>query len=128
MTSDKVEQLSRDQYRALSAKPRRSKFGAVRTTLDGITFASKLEAARWGQLKLLEQAGEIRDLRRQVRHRFEVAGHHVCDYVSDFDYLTSTGLPVTEDCKGGPLTAAFRVKARLFRALRGREIQIVRAR
>lgn len=125
MTSDKVEQLSRDQYRALSTKPKRSKFGAVRTTVDGITFASKLEAARWGQLKLLERAGEIRDLRRQVRHELVgYGGKKVCPYISDFDYVTKPGLPVTEDAKG-VITPVFRIKAKLFAAQMGREIQIV---
>jgi len=125
MTSDKVEQLSRDQYRALSAKPKRSKFGAVRTTVDGITFASKLEAARWGQLKLMERAGEIRDLRRQVRHGLiGYDGKKVCTYIADFDYVTKHGLPVTEDTKG-VITPVFRIKSKLFAQQMGRETQIV---
>jgi len=44
-----------------------SKYKAKRTTTpDGITHDSKKEAARWGELLLLEHAGEIRDLKRQV--------------------------------------------------------------
>ena len=43
-----------------------NKFGAIPTTVDGIRFDSMREARRWGELRLLEQAGEIRNLRRQV--------------------------------------------------------------
>lgn len=45
----------------------RNKFGAVKTEVDGIKFDSKHEANRWLQLRLLERAGAIRDLKRQVR-------------------------------------------------------------
>ena len=47
-------------------RPRRNKFRAVKTTIDGITFDSKREASRWSELLLLERAGEIRNLERQV--------------------------------------------------------------
>ena len=43
-----------------------NKYGAIKTTVDGITFDSKREAERWCELRLLERAGEIRNLRRQV--------------------------------------------------------------
>ena len=45
----------------------RPKYRAVPTVIDGIRFASKAEARRYGELRLLEQAGEIRDLVRQPR-------------------------------------------------------------
>lgn len=44
----------------------RSKYGARKTVVDGITFASKKEADRYRELKLLERAGEIKDLQMQV--------------------------------------------------------------
>lgn len=43
-----------------------NKFGAISTTVDGIRFDSLKEARRWGELRLMEKAGEIRNLRRQV--------------------------------------------------------------
>lgn len=43
-----------------------NKFGAIATTVDGIRFDSLREARRWGELRLLEKAGEIRNLTRQV--------------------------------------------------------------
>jgi hypothetical protein len=43
-----------------------SKYRAIPTTVDGIRFDSKREAARYGELKLLEKAGHIRGLTLQV--------------------------------------------------------------
>ena len=44
----------------------RSKYGARKTVVDGITFDSKKEATRYRELKLLEDAGEIEKLQLQV--------------------------------------------------------------
>lgn len=63
----------------------KNKFGAKRTEIDGISFDSKKEADRWGQLLLLQRAGEIRDLRRQVR--IELIGR-------DAPLRTRTGKPM----------------------------------
>ena len=49
----------------------RSKYRAQRTEVDGIVFDSKAEAGRYQELKLLERAGAISNLQRQVR--FELA-------------------------------------------------------
>lgn len=43
-----------------------NKFGAIATVVDGIRFDSMKEARRWGELRLMEKAGEIRNLSRQV--------------------------------------------------------------
>ena len=37
-------------------------------TSDGILHASQKEAQRWSELKLLQRAGEISDLKRQVEY------------------------------------------------------------
>ena len=47
-------------------KPTKHKYNAKPTTVDGIKFPSQKEATRWQQLRLMERAGEIRNLRRQV--------------------------------------------------------------
>ena len=44
----------------------RSKYGAKKITQNGITFDSKREAKRYGELLLLERAGAITELQRQV--------------------------------------------------------------
>lgn len=38
------------------------KYHAKPTTVDGIRFASKAEARRYSELRLLEKAGEIKNL------------------------------------------------------------------
>ena len=43
-----------------------SKYLNKKTTVGGETFDSKKEAQRWAELKLLERAGEICELKRQV--------------------------------------------------------------
>lgn len=50
----------------------RSKYGAVRTTVDGVVFHSKREAARYQELRLLEKAGEIRNLELQPVYSLHV--------------------------------------------------------
>jgi hypothetical protein len=99
-----------------------SKYGAQRTEVDGITFASKKEARRYGELKLLQRAGTIRDLKLQPRFPLTVNGRLVCTYVGDFEYLTvPIGARIVEDAKGFK-TPEYKLKAKLFKALNGFEI------
>jgi hypothetical protein len=44
-----------------------SKYKAIRTTVDGIIFDSKAESEYYLELKLLERAGELKDLELQPR-------------------------------------------------------------
>ena len=97
-----------------------SKYHARKTVVDGITFDSRREAKRYGELKLLERAGAIKGLRRQVRYElipaFDVGGKHYrpTSYVADFVYTDcETGAEVVEDCKGYR-TDVYRLKAKLF--------------
>ena len=46
-------------------KPRKSKYANQKVELDGHKFDSKLEARRYSELKLLEKAGEIKELELQ---------------------------------------------------------------
>ena len=94
-------------------KPKRNKYGAIRTvTPDGITHASKKEAARWVFLRDLEAKGEIFGLVRQVRYPLLVDGTRIGTYIPDFEYIiTETGKKVTEDVKG-KLTALYKRSAK----------------
>lgn len=98
------------------------KYGNKPTEVDGIRFASKAEARRYSNLKLLERAGEISNLRLQPRYPLVVSGQLVCTYVGDFEYLDNNhDRLVTEDTKGVK-TKDFVIKAKLFHALYGREV------
>ena len=99
-----------------------TKYNATKVTVDGHTFASKHEANRYLELKLLERAGEISDLRLQVEYELipnqyateerygkngrrlkdkEILLERKCCYVADFVYTDNrTGETVVEDTKG----------------------------
>jgi hypothetical protein len=103
----------------------RRKYRNVPTTVDGVRFASKAEAKRYEELKLLVRAGEISELELQKPYQLTAFdGTKLAKYVSDFDYRDKSGVRVTEDVKG-ILTPAFRIKAQLVKAQFGREITII---
>jgi hypothetical protein len=65
---------------------RKSKFGSKKKVIDGYKFLSLLEAKRYGELKLLERAGEIKNLEVHPRYPLLVKGHPICTYEADFRY------------------------------------------
>jgi hypothetical protein len=95
------------------------KYGNKKVTVNGIVFDSKKEAKRYQELLLLEKAGVIKDLQRQVKYVLIPAqyegdyigprgGYHKgkmlereCAYVADFVYFDMR-IPtyVVEDTKG----------------------------
>ena len=104
------------------------KYNAVRTVVDGITFASKGEAALYGVLKLRERAGEVSDLKLQPVYRLDVNGLHIANYRADFSYTDKqTGKFVVADFKGME-TDVFRLKQKLMLAIHGITICIVKGR
>ena len=64
------------------------KYRAVKTTIDGITFASKREAKRYTELKILEKAGYITHLELQPEYPITINGIKICKYIADFRYFT----------------------------------------
>lgn len=103
-------------------KPRRSKYGAKRTTMSGRSFHSKGEAGRAAELELAEKAGVIRGLQFQVPFELRVNGMKVGAYVADFTY-TRNGEPIVEDFKSpATRTAAYVLKRKLMLACYGVEI------
>ena len=68
-----------------------NKYNNIKTVIDGITFASKREATRYSELKLLERGKCISDLRLQVPYvliesqkggiRKELALKYIADFV-----------------------------------------------
>lgn len=115
----------------------RSKYRNVRCEVDGQMFDSKAEARRWQELRLLEKAGKIDALQRQVRFPLQAKSYDaiiygesdkVGTYVADFDYWDlEQNQRVTEDVKG-MVTELARWKLKHFAAQYGREVQIVRMR
>lgn len=104
---------------------RPAKYGNTRVTVDNITFASKREAARYGELKLLERAGLIQGLQIQPKFPIAIYGQKICTYIADFSYLPKDGDLIIEDVKG-VVTDVFALKRKLVRACYGKEITLVR--
>lgn len=107
-----------------------SKFRNKKTPVDGITFSSRREAKRYQELKILQQAGEIAELKLQPSWTFYVDGNPVlirsqgfpngrlAKFVADFSYVTKDGEFVVEDSKGFR-TDVFKWKKALMEACHG---------
>lgn len=93
-----------------------SKYHSRKITRDGMTFDSMKEFRRWKELQLLERAGKIENLRRQVKFilipsQYEKTTdpktgktklqcvERECSYYADFVYIEH-GETVVEDAKG----------------------------
>lgn len=96
----------------------KSKYNAKKVTYDDITFDSKREMNRYCELKLLERAGDISELKLQqkfvliptMREPVTVGKRggikqgklleKECSYIADFVYRDKNGELVVEDTKG----------------------------
>jgi hypothetical protein len=109
--------------RALGNKP--EKFRSRWTEAHGFKFQSGHEAKVYGELVLRQRAGEIRSLRRQVRYRLKVNGRLIVTLIADFVYRDlRENRVVCADAKSAVTRRLerYRIKARLFEALTGRQI------
>ena len=98
---------------------RATKYRNRKITRDGETFDSVKEYRRWCELKLLERAGKIVNLQRQVKFTLIPAQYETvkdektgklvkgkclereCAYIADFVYMDKAlGTGVVEDTKG----------------------------
>lgn len=85
-----------------------SKYNSKKTVVDGQTFDSKKEANRYQELVLLEKAGVIKNLSRQVKFvlipsQRDESGKVIereCSYKADFMYYDEAGETIVEDVKG----------------------------
>lgn len=102
-----------------------NKYHSVRTwsELCQRWFSSKAEAKRGEQLKLLEKAGEIEELKYQVK--FILCNKPRCSIKVDFAYLLN-GEQIYEDVKGAKETREFRVKRLWAKEKFGIDIALVR--
>lgn len=71
-----------------------NKFHAKKVGVDGIKFDSQKEAARWQELKLLERAGEICELERQVRFLLIPKRKKASSENARILYITSRTFPI----------------------------------
>lgn len=105
-----------------------SKYNSRKISRDGITFDSVKEYRRWCELSLLERAGTIQNLQRQVKFELipsqRIDGKVIerpCTYIADFVY-TGNGKMVVEDTKGFR-TTDYIIKRKLLLWVHGIRIQ-----
>ena len=95
-----------------------NKYRNRKIVVDNIKFESNLEATRYKELKLLQRAKQISNLRLQVpfllQEGFKKNGktHREIKYIADFVY-EENGQTIVEDTKG-ICTEVFRIKQKLF--------------
>lgn len=120
------------------------KYNNKKIIVDGIKFDSKKEALRYKELKMLERAGIIHDLQRQVKYVLVPAQYErtdeiytrgkdkgkpkkgrlierECAYYADFVY-TKDGNTIVEDVKGyrdGQAYNLFVIKRKLMLYVHG---------
>ena len=121
----------------------RSKYHSRKITRDGQTFDSLKEYRRFCELSLLEKAGAIKDLKRQVKFVLIPAQHEMvwndrkkeycqgkciereCAYIADFVYIDmKNGFETVEDTKGFK-TKDYIIKRKLMLWRHGIRIQEV---
>lgn len=120
---------------------RYSKYGNRKAYAEGLAFDSKKEACRYAELRIMEKAGVITDLQRQVKFILiptqrepdtvgERGGVHKgkllekeCSYIADFVYWQN-GQRIVEDTKGFK-TPEYRIKRKLMLHVYGIRIKEV---
>jgi len=102
---------------------RLNKYRNKRVTIDGINFQSQKEGKRYLELKQLERAGIISELKWQVKYelipKYEINGKKIRSscYVADFTYkINNTNEIVIEDVKPSKnyQTEVYKLKKKLF--------------
>lgn len=109
-----------------------NKYHNERILVDGEVFDSKKEYRRYEELRLLERAGQISDLRRQVPFELvprQIANGKVVEravkYIADFTYREN-GQFVVEDVKSDATrTDAYKIKKKLMLIVHGVRIKEV---
>lgn len=97
-----------------------SKYHSKKVILDGIEFDSKKEAKRYSELKLLERAGQIKDLELQKVFELQPSfkknnkTYRKTTYKADFCYFDNEkGKYIVEDVKGFK-TEVYKLKKKMF--------------
>lgn len=131
-TGDRVSVNDLLAMRDSPRQRRKEKYANVRCEVDGLKFDSKAERDRWLTLRVLERAGKIRGLQRQVRYQLippqqRPSGgmERACDYVADFVYWDGDR-QIVEDVKGAA-TPEYRIKRKLMLQVHGLEVREVKA-
>lgn len=109
---------------------KKSKYGSRKVTIDGVTYDSLKEYHRFCNLKLMQRAGIITGLQRQVKYELiptqRINGKVIerpVNYYADFVYKMDRQL-VVEDVKGYK-TPEYVIKRKLMLSVYGIQIHEV---
>lgn len=115
--------VTKQQYQKLlnnSITAKESKYKNKKVVIDGIEFDSKKEGNHYIALKMLEKAGEIRDIELQkvfeLQPSFKKNGktYRKITYKADFCYFNiKDGKYIVEDVKGFK-TEVYKIKKKMF--------------
>ena len=103
-----MKRMSADEYRKILSSSTKSKYNNQKTTIDSITFDSKAEARRYGELQILQKSGEIKGFGRQPSFVIDDSGSR---YRPDFIVCGKNNELWVEDVKGME-TPVFKLKKR----------------
>jgi hypothetical protein len=118
------ERMTAAEYRALPKK-RRHKYGAKKTTVDGIKFDSKAEAQQYGTLIQHRPRTRITNLKVHPEFPLHVKGYEIGVYEADFSFIDDSGHTRVQDVKGLILPLA-KWKIAHFEIEYGLKVEIIR--
>ena len=99
-----------------------NKYRNIPIIIDGFRYPSKKEGFRYLVLKMLQEQGEIKELKRQVPYKFGINGVKICSYRADFVYFdVLKNKEIVEDSKGFK-NDIYKLKKKLMLALHNIEI------
>lgn len=101
---------------------RRHKFGAQKAVVNGEMLDSLLEGRHYAKLLLLQKAGEVLEIKRQVPFVVEAEPKELSvRYIADFVVTFKDGKVEVQDCKGYA-TREYKRKKRLLKKFLNIEI------
>lgn len=121
------------EYRVnfLKKAGKKNKYNATKIDFNGYRFDSKLEARVYEDLLFQLNAGDLKEIQRQVKIPLMVNGVLICTYICDFKTVDKHGQVTYVEAKGLEMPV-FKMKLKLFMALlpeidNGAEFQMIKA-
>lgn len=111
-------------------KPRKNKYGAVRTVVDGYAFDSQAEATDYINLKTLRSAGKIKDLTLHPKFPIYIANKltdamtKVCDVELDFMFFDIEKKAIRIVDRKGRDNALSKLKRKMIEAQHGIVVEV----
>ena len=105
-----MEIMSLEEYHSLIGNKKPSKYHNKPVTIDDIRFDSQAEGTRYGQLKLLERANLIGELK--IHPRYSLTPD--ITYEADFEYKDYEKKDIAVEDVKGKKTDVYKLKKKLF--------------